>query len=99
MNQCQVIAVPVDTATWPVAFVVPRTNLVPDPNALLRRCKDSLAPFKRPLRIYIVDELPMSHGQNGSKVQRHVLREWETRRLGSNGLLKYLDARSSAAQG
>jgi fatty-acyl-CoA synthase len=83
IEQCQVIAVPVDAAIRPVAFVVPRENGIPDPNALLIRCRDSLAPFKRPLRIYAVPEFPMLHGPNGSKVLRHVLREWASRRLGA----------------
>jgi fatty-acyl-CoA synthase len=82
ISQCQVVAVPVETAMRPVAFVVATGKAMPDVNALLNRCKELLAPFKRPVRIYTVPELPMIHGPNGSKVQRHILREWAVKRLG-----------------
>jgi fatty-acyl-CoA synthase len=85
VEQCQVVAVSIAASTRPVAFVVPRANMIPDPNKLLARCKDALAPFKRPVRIYTVEGLPLQHGPNGSKVQRHVLREWASQRLGTAG--------------
>ena len=43
-------------------------------------CAGHLANFKTPRRIYLVDKLPYHTAANGSKLQRHVLREWARER-------------------
>jgi len=56
----------------PVAFV---TGPAPDPAALLAACEANLAPYKRPVRIQVLDAFPLADGPNGPKIQRHRLRE------------------------
>jgi fatty-acyl-CoA synthase len=56
----------------PVAFVVGRAGRSPDPEALRAFAAESLARFKVPKRIEVVDELPKTAT---GKVQKFVLRE------------------------
>lgn len=56
----------------PVAFVVPSGNGVADPDRLIAWCREQLANFKVPRRIWVVDELPL--GDLG-KVAKPALRE------------------------
>jgi len=44
-----------------VAFVVPRGGTLPSQRELDELCRRSLAPYKRPKRYVIVDELPRNH--------------------------------------
>lgn len=55
-----------------VAFVVPRSGSGIEPDALLAHCRASMAAFKRPRRILVVDELPKTAT---GKVQRFALRD------------------------
>jgi fatty-acyl-CoA synthase len=63
-----------------VAFVKPRRDIQVDEAALRNFCVGHLANFKAPRRIYLVDALPYHTAANGSKLQRHVLRDWARER-------------------
>ena len=55
-----------------VAFVVPRSGHSVDTGSIEAHCRESMAAFKRPRRIEVVDELPKTAT---GKVQRFELRE------------------------
>jgi fatty-acyl-CoA synthase len=63
-----------------VAFVRKRQGSDVDEAALRGYCAGHLANFKTPARVYLVDTLPYHTAANGSKLQRHVLREWAAQR-------------------
>ena len=54
-----------------VAFVVPATGAVPDPDRLRAHCRERMAAFKRPREIRLVGELPKTAT---GKVRRFQLR-------------------------
>jgi len=66
-----------------VAFVRVRSASDADEAALLAYCRGHLANFKTPKRIYLVDALPYHTAANGSKLQRHILRQWAAERAGA----------------
>ena len=55
-----------------VAFVLPASGWVPDPDELIQHCRDRMASFKRPRRIVVVDELPKTAT---GKIKRFELRQ------------------------
>jgi fatty-acyl-CoA synthase len=69
--QAGVVAVEVDGAQRPVAFVVGDAF---DEEALIERCRASLAGFKVPRRVIALDALPTTDSANGTKVRRTELR-------------------------
>jgi len=58
----------------PVAFVVPEPTRTLSEDALMTACAESLATYKRPIRIFTLDALPSVNGPNGSKVKKNELR-------------------------
>jgi len=72
---CQVVAITRDQRSRPVAFVVPQAQRIVSEQDLQVACTRELAIYKRPLRIFTLDALPVIDGPNGSKVQKHLLRE------------------------
>lgn len=65
----------------PVAFVVPKPGAALRPEQLIECCRGQIANFKVPQAIHIVDALPFHTAANGSKLQRHVVREWARERV------------------
>lgn len=55
-----------------VAFVVPRPGIEIDAADLVARCRDSMANYKVPRKVVLVDELPLNAT---GKVQKFVLRD------------------------
>jgi acyl-CoA synthetase (AMP-forming)/AMP-acid ligase II len=55
-----------------VAFVVPRSGAVIDPDALIAWCRERMANYKVPRRIELVDALPLNAS---GKVLKYVLRD------------------------
>jgi benzoate-CoA ligase family protein len=55
-----------------VAFVVPAAGHTPDPDELVRHCRDHMAAFKRPRRVILVDALPKTAT---GKIKRFELRQ------------------------
>jgi fatty-acyl-CoA synthase len=73
----RVKVVGLDTAgdTLAIAFVVPRPGTAPDPHELRAWCAASLAGFKVPARVHLIEEMPMTVGTNGAKIRAATLRE------------------------
>jgi fatty-acyl-CoA synthase len=71
---CQVVAIPHADRVRPVAFVVPEPTRTLSEDALMTACAESLATYKRPIRIFTLDALPSVNGPNGSKVKKNELR-------------------------
>jgi fatty-acyl-CoA synthase len=69
--QASVVATEIDGAQRPVAFAVGDGI---DEDALIERCRASLAGFKVPRRVIAIDELPTTDSANGRKVRRAELR-------------------------
>jgi benzoate-CoA ligase family protein len=71
--QAAVVAVPdADGLDKPVACVVAAKGAVLDPEALIEACRASLASFKRPRHVLVVDELPLTAT---GKIRRFQVRE------------------------
>lgn len=58
-----------------IAFVVARPGTSPDPEALRAWCAATLARFKVPARVHLIDEMPMTAGTNGAKIRAVALRD------------------------
>jgi benzoate-CoA ligase family protein len=68
-----VVAVPdADGLDKPVACVVAAKDVVLDPETLIAACRASLASFKRPRHVLVVDELPLTAT---GKIRRFQVRE------------------------
>lgn len=66
-----------DGATRAIAFVTLHDDAPPvTPAELSDWCKQTLARFKVPAEIRIIDEMPTTVGTNGTKIKATVLREW-----------------------
>jgi acyl-CoA synthetase (AMP-forming)/AMP-acid ligase II len=68
--------------TVAVGFVVPAEGAVPDPERLREWCAATLAKFKVPDAVHVIDEMPTTSGTNGSKIRAAELREWAKARAG-----------------
>ena len=75
IDGAQVVAIADAAGTKAIAFVTLKPGGGFDEAALIARCKSSLAGFKVPARIFCLDAFPSTTGPNGTKVQRHRLRE------------------------
>jgi acyl-CoA synthetase (AMP-forming)/AMP-acid ligase II len=62
--------------TRAVAFVVLAGGRAAEPGELRAWCAASLAKFKVPAEVRVIDEMPMTSGTNGSKIRAATLREW-----------------------
>lgn len=58
-----------------VGFVVPAPGHGVDGQSLRSWCADALAAFKVPVAVYVIDEMPVTTGTNGTKIRTAVLRE------------------------
>ncbi|MDX3906603.1 MAG: class I adenylate-forming enzyme family protein [Pigmentiphaga sp.] len=64
----------------PVAFVKLRPGMPLSADELIAWSRERIANFKAPRAVYFVDALPYHTAANGSKLQRHVLRDWARQR-------------------
>ncbi|MDP6353133.1 MAG: AMP-binding protein [Alphaproteobacteria bacterium] len=71
---CQVIGVQGPRGLAPVAFVIPRPGAAFSEDALADHCRQGMARFKVPARIFPVPSFPTTTGPNGTKIQRAKLR-------------------------
>ena len=53
-----------------------------DGDELVEYCRASLARYKVPVAVYVIDEMPVTTGTNGTKIRAAVLKEWAVERLG-----------------
>lgn len=72
---CQVVAITQGQRSRPVAFAVADRGETLDEATLASACERELAIYKRPLRIFEIDKMPVVSGPNGDKVQKNVLRD------------------------
>lgn len=61
--------------TIAVAFVVAHGNAEPDEQVLRQWCAATLAKFKVPARVHMIQEMPTTSGTNGTKIRAAALRE------------------------
>ena len=59
----------------PVAFVIVRKGASFEEAAVLSHVRGRLAAFKVPLRVFPVEEFPVTPGANATKIQKGKLRE------------------------
>ncbi|WP_435583307.1 AMP-binding protein [Amycolatopsis thermoflava] len=64
-----------DGGTVAVAFVVPYGPDRPGEDELKQWCAQTLAKFKVPSRVRLIDEMPTTSGTNGTKIRAAALRE------------------------
>ena len=77
----QVVAVDIARQTRSVAFVIALPNHVLHESDMIAAAAASIAGFKVPARVWVVDEFPTTQSSNGAKVQRAKLREMAAQRL------------------
>ncbi len=66
---------------YAVAFVALKHGADLTAQAIQESLRTSLASYKLPRQVWLVDEFPMAHGTNGSKVRKEVLRADAIERL------------------
>jgi fatty-acyl-CoA synthase len=75
---CEAVVVRRPDARWgevPVLVVALAPGREPDPAALLRRCEDQLAPYKRPKRVHFMDAGALPRNGTG-KIVRAEIERW-----------------------
>jgi fatty-acyl-CoA synthase len=74
-SACQAIAVDANNSVRPVAFVVGKPGYVHDEQALIAGCRQRLAMYKVPIRVFELEEFPVTDSPNGKKVKKNVLKD------------------------
>lgn len=69
-----------DGGTVAVGFVVPTPGAAPEPSVLRDWCAATLAGFKVPAAVHVIDRMPTTSGTNGTKIRAAELRDWARRR-------------------
>jgi len=77
----QVVGLEIDGVPRAVAFAIPAAHAALDEAALLTHCRQRMANYKVPARIFRVDAFPVTRSANGNKVQKNRLREMARERL------------------
>lgn len=78
----KVVGVRRDAGDEAVGFVTLRSGAQVDGEELVEYCRAALARYKVPVAVYVLDEMPVTTGTNGTKIRAAVLKEWATERLG-----------------
>lgn len=84
----QVVALDIGGKARAVAFLVADAAAgaaVPPADAVIAHVKARLAAFKVPARVWVLDAFPVVLSANGTKIQRHKLREMAAQRLAAEG--------------
>ena len=58
-----------------VAFVILEPGTALDEAGIIAHCKRGLANYKVPVRVFAIDDFPVTPSPNGPKIQRNKLRE------------------------
>lgn len=74
IDAAQVVAVGTPDGNRPVAFVIAAGGAAIDEAAVIAAVGRVLPKFKTPVRVIRVDAFPLTHGANGTKIQRAKLR-------------------------
>jgi fatty-acyl-CoA synthase len=72
---CQTIALARPDGVRAVSFVMLAAGSALDEAAVIGHCRQGLANYKVPLRVFAVDDFPKTPSPNGFKIQRNKLRE------------------------
>lgn len=72
---CQTVGAELQERTYAVSFVISEHGSEFDEVGLTDHCRQGLAKFKVPRRIFALDRFPTTDGPNGEKIQRSRLRE------------------------
>jgi fatty-acyl-CoA synthase len=75
IEACTTIALPRPEGVRALAFVMLKPGATLDEAAVIAHCKRGLANYKVPLRVFAIDEFPVTPSPNGPKIQRNKLRE------------------------
>ena len=78
---CQVVGASGARGAAAVGFVTLAPAAAFDEAALRARCAQTMAKYKVPVRIFVVERFPITVGPNGTKIQRGKLREIAEERL------------------
>ncbi|GAA1232889.1 AMP-binding protein [Pseudonocardia alaniniphila] len=70
-----------DGDTRAIGFVVPEEGRAPEPASLRDWCAETLARFKVPDAVHLIDAMPTTSGTNGTKIRAATLREWARQRF------------------
>ncbi|MCB1749278.1 MAG: AMP-binding protein, partial [Gammaproteobacteria bacterium] len=70
----QVVALSIDGRLRPVAFVLPAAGAVPAAEAIVAWCRERLAGYKVPARVFTLEAFPTTASANGTKIQKARLR-------------------------
>ncbi|MEN8198346.1 MAG: acyl-CoA synthetase, partial [Pseudomonadota bacterium] len=81
VSGAQVVGAQIDGRPRAVAFVTVVLGAGFDEAALRGHCRDGLAGFKVPYRIFELDAFPTTKSANGTKIQRAKLREMADQRV------------------
>ena len=81
VSGCQVVGVGGERGTQAVGFVTLKSEASFDEQTLRTQCARSMAKYKVPIRIFPLDEFPVTTGANGVKIQRARLRAMAEARL------------------
>lgn len=76
VQACAVVAGAGAHAQRAIAFACGEAGADIDEAALMAFCREGLAGFKVPARIFVLDAFPTVASANGVKIRRNVLREW-----------------------
>jgi len=79
VHNAQVVGVAIDGQPRAAAFVIADSGITAE--TLLEPLRASLAPFKVPARLWLVDAFPTAASANGFKIQRARLRQMADERL------------------
>ncbi len=75
IDGCQAVAVASPGGVRAVAFVTLRSGASLDEAAVIAHCRQGLAGYKVPVRVFAIDDFPRTPSPNGLKIQRNRLRE------------------------
>jgi fatty-acyl-CoA synthase len=75
VHEAQYVAIDGPNGLVPFAFVTSKEPTEFDESAAIAACRASLARFKIPARIILLERFPTIGGANGEKIQRGVLRD------------------------
>jgi fatty-acyl-CoA synthase len=75
IEACTAIALPRQEGVRAIAFVMLKPGAALDEAAVVAHCRQGLANYKVPLRVFAIDDFPKTPSPNGFKIQRNKLRE------------------------